>query len=133
MLASKHRGHELSRNILACVLGLALSGTVFAQATTGSIFGNAGSDAAGSTVIVQGDNGVSRRIPVGADGRYQAGALPVGNYKVMLERQGAVVATRDQVSLRVSSGTQVDFAGAAAAGSGFAAAEISDAALHPLG
>ena len=35
----------------------------------------------------------------------------MGNYKVMLERQGAVVATRDQVSLRVSSGTQVDFAG----------------------
>ncbi|MEV8519548.1 TonB-dependent receptor [Dyella marensis] len=134
MLAIKHRGHELSRNILACVLGLALSGTVFAQATTGSIFGTVGGDAAGSTVVVQGDNGVSRRIPVGADGRYQAGALPVGNYKVMLERQGAVVATHDQVSLRVSSGTQVDFAGAAAAvgTTNLQGVQVTASALPPI-
>ncbi|MFC4765053.1 TonB-dependent receptor domain-containing protein [Dyella koreensis] len=111
------RGQGLSRNALAWVVGLALSGTVFAQSTTGTIFGTIGGDAKNASVLVQGDNGVSRRIPVGADGRYQAGALPLGVYTVSLERQGAVVASREQVALRVSSGTQVDFAGTGASAS----------------
>ncbi|SFS15244.1 TonB-dependent Receptor Plug Domain [Dyella sp. OK004] len=134
MKAINLRGQSLSRNALAWVVGLALSGTVFAQSTTGTIFGTIGGDAKDMSVVVQGDNGVSRRIPVGADGRYQAGALPVGVYTVSLERQGAVVASREKIALRVSSGTQVDFAGtgANAAATNLQGVQVTANGLPPI-
>ncbi|WP_342343652.1 TonB-dependent receptor, partial [Xanthomonas phaseoli] len=92
------------------------NGAVYAQSTTGSIYGSAPSEA-GSTIVVQSDTGLSRTITVDANGRYNLGSLPVGAYTVTLKRGDQVVDTRKNVQLRVGSGTEVSFAGAAASGS----------------
>ena len=102
------------RTALALAIGLgSVSGAVFAQATTGSIFGQA-PEGAGQTVTVTSDTGVSRTVNVDSAGRYTVGSLPLGNYKVTLNRDGAAVDSRSNVTLRVGSGTEVAFAGSAA-------------------
>jgi Outer membrane receptor for ferrienterochelin and colicins len=99
---------QLRRTSLAIGLGLCIvgSGATLAQSTTGSIFGQA---KAGETVVVMGSTGVTRQVTVGQDGRYNISTLPVGSYTVTLQRDGQVVDTRSNVSLRVGSGTEVSF------------------------
>ena len=98
---------QLRRTSLAIGLGLCIVGTgAFAQSTTGSIFGQA---KAGETVVVKGTSGVTRQVTVGTDGRYNISTLPVGSYTVTLQRDGQVVDSRSNVSLRVGSGTEVSF------------------------
>ncbi len=100
------RTRPLRRTSLAIGLGLCLVGTgVFAQATTGSIFGQA---KAGETVVVKSPTGFSRQVTVGADGRYSVSQLPVGTYDVTLQRDGQTVDSRSDVTIRVG-GTDVSF------------------------
>src|ERR1700754_3845193 len=115
MNSRQYRAASLGRRTaLALAIGLGtVSGAVFAQSTTGSIFGQA-PEGAGQTVTVTSDTGVSRTVNVDAAGRYTVGSLPLGNYKVTLNRDGAAVDSRSNVTLRVGSGTEVAFAGAAA-------------------
>ncbi|WP_213949144.1 TonB-dependent receptor [Luteibacter sp. dw_328] len=115
MNSRQYRAASLGRRTaLALAIGLgSVSGAVFAQATTGSIFGQA-PEGAGQTVTVTSDTGVSRTVNVDSAGRYTVGSLPLGNYKVTLNRDGAAVDSRSNVTLRVGSGTEVAFAGAAA-------------------
>ncbi|MCS3807352.1 TonB-dependent receptor [Xanthomonas sp. 4461] len=116
-MSNQFRRQVLKRTALAVVLGACLTnGAVYAQSTTGSIYGSAPSEA-GSTIVVQSDTGLSRTITVDANGRYNLGSLPVGAYTVTLKRGDQVVDTRKNVQLRVGSGTEVSFAGASAAGS----------------
>lgn len=116
-MSNQIRRHALKRTALAVVLGACLAnGAVYAQSTTGSIYGSAPSEA-GSTIVVQSDTGLSRTITIDANGRYNLGSLPVGAYTVTLKRGDQVVDTRKNVQLRVGSGTEVSFAGAAASGS----------------
>ncbi|KIJ03191.1 Oar protein [Xanthomonas phaseoli pv. phaseoli] len=116
-MSNQFRRQVLKRTALAVVLGACLTnGAVYAQSTTGSIYGSAPSEA-GSTIVVQSDTGLSRTITVDANGRYNLGSLPVGAYTVTLKRGDQVVDTRKNVQLRVGSGTEVSFAGAAASGS----------------
>jgi len=116
MNSRQYRAASLGRRTaLALAIGLGtVSGAVFAQATTGSIFGQA-PEGAGQTVTVTSDTGVSRTVNVDSAGRYTVGSLPLGNYKVTLNRDGAAVDSRSNVTLRVGAGTEVAFAGAAAA------------------
>lgn len=77
-----------------------------ASNAAGSIFGSADGD----TVVVENiDTGLSREIPV-EDGRFNASALPIGNYTVTLRRDGETVATREGVFVRIGSGSEVSFA-----------------------
>lgn len=116
-MSNQIRRHALKRTALAVVLGACLAnGAVYAQSTTGSIYGSAPSEA-GSTIVVQSDTGLNRTIAIDANGRYNLGSLPVGAYTVTLKRGDQVVDTRKNVQLRVGSGTEVSFAGAAASGS----------------
>ncbi|MBV6670276.1 TonB-dependent receptor [Xanthomonas euvesicatoria pv. alangii] len=116
-MSNQFRRQVLKRTALAVVLGACLTnGAVYAQSTTGSIYGSAPSEA-GSTIVVQSDTGLSRTITVDANGRYNLGSLPVGAYTVTLKRGDQVVDTRKNVQLRVGSGTEVSFAGTAASGS----------------
>jgi outer membrane receptor for ferrienterochelin and colicin len=116
MNSRQYRASSLGRRTaLALAIGLgSVSGVVFAQATTGSIFGQA-PEGAGQTVTVTSDTGVSRTVNVDSAGRYTVGSLPLGSYKVTLNRDGAAVDSRSNVTLRVGAGTEVAFAGAAAA------------------
>jgi len=95
---------------------MSLAGTVMAQSNaSGVIFGRAAES--GTTVQIQNlDTGFSRDIAVDADGRYRAGSLPVGRYKVTLQKDGKALETRDNVQVALGSGVDVSFAGGAAAG-----------------
>jgi hypothetical protein len=101
---------------VAIAVGMGLSGQVFAQASTGSIFGSA-PVAAGETVVVQNTSiGMTREVPVDSKGRYSLTSLPLGVYNVSLMKGGAVVDTRHNVTLMVGGGTQVSFDEAEPAG-----------------
>ncbi|MCD9085728.1 TonB-dependent receptor [Stenotrophomonas sp. SY1] len=107
MTSFKHKNHALKRTTLALVLGASISGA-FAQSTTGSLFGQAPA-ADGTTVTVQNESGLQRTVTVDANGRYNLGTLPVGKYTVKLERNGRVIEQRQDVLLRVGTGTEVSF------------------------
>ena len=109
-----NRRAALRRTALAAAVaaGVALASPVVAQSSTGSIFGTA-PVAAGETVLIQSDSGVSREVSIDANGRYSAASLPLGTYKVSLKKDGNVVESRSNVTLVVGAGTQVSFAAAA--------------------
>ncbi|MFT4248728.1 MAG: TonB-dependent receptor [Pseudomonas sp.] len=94
---------------LVVALGLCISAPVFAQSTTGSIYGYLPAEE-GLSIQVQNDGGFSRTIAVDANGRYSIGSLPLGVYRVVLRRGEQVVDSREGVQLRVNSGTEVTFA-----------------------
>jgi len=79
-----------------------------AQSTTGSIFGQA-PHAGAETVQIKSTTGVTRTVSIDAHGRYVATELPIGTYTVSLLRDGAVVDSRSDISLRVGTGTEVSF------------------------
>ncbi|HEY4090215.1 MAG TPA: TonB-dependent receptor [Luteibacter sp.] len=95
---------------LALALGLAATGSVHAQSNaSGVVFGRVSVEQ-GNTVHLQNvDTGLVRDITVDAEGRYRASSLPVGRYNVSVMRDGATVATRENVSVQVGSGTDVSF------------------------
>ncbi|HEY4293192.1 TonB-dependent receptor [Luteibacter sp.] len=127
------QAHVLRRSALAFALaaGLAGTGAVLAQATTGAIFGQA---APGSTVQVTGTTGVTRQVPVGTDGRYRVGNLPLGDYTVNLMQNGQVVDSRKNVGLTVGASSEVSFDAAASAANAQAldSVTVSANALPPI-
>ena len=103
-MASNYLAKRLKRSALTIALGMCFASGVQAQSTSGSIFGKADP---GQTVTIVSDTGLTRTITAGADGRYNAAALPAGRYKVTSGSDA-----RD-VTVLVASGVQVDFGGAA--------------------
>lgn len=102
-MPTNHTGTGLKRTVLSVALSLCIAGTVYAQSSTGSIFGQA---EAGATVTIENiDTGSSRTITAGADGRFRLPQLQTGNYRV--SSNGQV----EQVAVRVGSGSQVNFGG----------------------
>ncbi|MBB5359766.1 hypothetical protein HDE76_003006 [Rhodanobacter sp. ANJX3] len=117
----------VSRTALAVAIavGFGVSGQVFAQATTGSVFGTA-PVAAGETVrVVSAQTGLTREVAVGSDGRFGANQLPVGKYTVSLLQNGKVVAAHDNVQVSVSGGTAVPFAASEIGGGSVNAQNLS--------
>ena len=108
------RGNILRRTTLAAALSVSFAGVALAQSnTTGTIFGSA---QAGSTVEVKNEStGQTRDFPVGNDGRYRAGSLAVGQYQVILQREGQVISTRNNVQVNVGGGVDISFASASGA------------------
>ncbi len=90
----------------AIAIGFGMTGAVYAQATTGSIFGQA---KAGDSVLVKSTSGVSRQVVVDSTGHYAVNSLPLGDYTVTLQQDGQAVDSRSNVTLRVGSGTEVSF------------------------
>jgi hypothetical protein len=114
-MASKSLQRRLKRTALALSLGMCFASGVNAQSNiTGSIFGQA-QGAPGATIVVENiGSGLTRTIPVDADGRYRISSLPNGRYKVSLQKDGQVVAVRENVSVSIASGTDVSFNNAGA-------------------
>ncbi|MFC4762250.1 TonB-dependent receptor [Dyella koreensis] len=110
---SLNRGY-LRHSALAAALMMGMAGTAFAQSTTGNIFGQA---EPGDTVTVTSATGLTRQVQVDASGRYSANNLSVGSYTVTLQKGGATVDTRKDVTIKVGSGTEVSFAAASNASS----------------
>ena len=96
------------RTALSLALGVCFIQSVQAQSnSTGTIFG---SGKPGSTVVVESlDTRVTRQISVDSSGRYRATALPVGHYKVTLQQDGKAMATQDDVSVLLGTGSEVSF------------------------
>lgn len=101
--------NQFKRSVLALAIAVATSSVVHAQSTTtGTIYGSA--EAAGATIVIENVNtGLVRRISVGENGRYSASALPPGEYKVSLERDGKVVAVREKVAVQIGGGNEISF------------------------
>jgi len=95
-------GQRWTRSLVAAAVGTCLAGFVMAQSTTGSVFGSV---PAGTTVVITSGTGVTRTVTAGADGRFNAGNLPAGNYRI--EAKG--VGTREVV-VTIGGGTDVSFA-----------------------
>ncbi len=97
----------------ASALSLAVGPTAYAQTSaTGSVVGTVGTEAGTTVVIENVDTGARRTVTPGADGKFGATSLPVGTYRVTLERSGAVVSRRDGIIVAIGSGTEVSFAAA---------------------
>ena len=111
-MASNYLSKGVKRTALSVALAACFVGGVQAQSNaSGSIFGNAGTE--GGTIVIENtDTGLVRQIPVDNSGRYRATSLPVGNYKVTLQRDGQTVSTREGIVVRLSSGSEVSFAAA---------------------
>jgi hypothetical protein len=102
------RGALPRRTALALALGIGFSGLAFGQATTGSIFGQVPAGSA-DTVIIKNTTGLTRQVSVGASGRYNVDALPLGTYTVTVQHDGQTIDSRSDVVLRVGAGTEVSF------------------------
>ncbi|MGC1549032.1 MAG: TonB-dependent receptor [Rhodanobacter sp.] len=124
----------LSPRILALALSTAwaLSSTPsFAQSTTGSIFGQApvvGSE----TIQIKSSTGITRVVSVDSRGHYVATQLPLGTYTVSLLRDGNVIDSRNDVSLRVGSGTEVSFEAAPASAQNLGAVKVTANTPPPI-
>lgn len=76
---SRYLSKGVKRTALSIALGMCFAGGVQAQSTTGSISGTV---PAGSSVTISNNSGLNRTITADANGRYNAGNLPVGSYTV---------------------------------------------------
>ncbi len=101
----------IQRAALSAALSVCIAGGAYAQSTTGGIYGTVPAAAGTTTVLVTNNSGFSRTVQVGADGRYTIGSLPIGNYKVTVQRDGQAIASRD-VSVIVGAGTDASFVSA---------------------
>jgi hypothetical protein len=109
-------GHAPRRSTLCLALALCFaSGSVMAQSNaSGVVFGRV-AQPEGATVRLENlDTGFARDTGVDAEGRYRVPSLPIGRYKVTLQRGGQVVESRDNVQVNIGGGIDVSFAGAAA-------------------
>lgn len=99
-----------ARNALALAIAISAA-PAFAQSTTGSLFGTV-ADPEGKTVLIENNAGFSREVTVDGRGRYSAGNLPLGTYRISVKDAGTVVEHRDSIALVVGAGTEVSFTGA---------------------
>jgi hypothetical protein len=114
-LRALHRKNVFRRKALALAIGavtFSLANTVWAQATSGTIYGTA-PVAAGESIQITGGAGFNRTVEVDAAGKFSV-TLPVGTYTVSLLRDGKVIDTRSGVSPAAAGAVAVDFAAKAA-------------------
>ena len=106
----RRRGISIRSLAMAAVIsvcGMAGSTAVYAQATTGNIFGKA---PAGDTVTAQSTtSGLQRHGQVDAKGRYKISQLPTGVYTVTLVENGQPAVKHLNVPVVVARGIKVDF------------------------
>jgi hypothetical protein len=90
-----------SAALQAQIVGATLSGTV--RDTTGAALSGA------IVTVRQLETGASRQLVTGADGRYAAPSVPVGNYTVTAAHEGFAAQERTGISLVVAQSLVVDF------------------------
>lgn len=100
---------QVRKSILAVALGVCVATTAYAQSNaSGTIFGTG---EPGAVVVIEStETGLVRQIPVDSNGRYRVPSLPVGKYRVTLQKDGQAVATREDVAVVLGAGSEVSFA-----------------------
>jgi hypothetical protein len=79
---------------------------------TGVIFGHVDSPAGASVTVTNTETGFKRTLAVDAAGTYRATALPVGHYKVELQRNGTA-AGANEIDVVLGQGVEASFASVA--------------------
>ena len=107
---------KLVRKIQFSLFVLLIGGStaLYAQIVGGTISGTVreatGATVAGAIVTVrQSETGATRLLSTGADGRFYAPSVPVGNYSVFVSRDGFETEERNGISLVVAQSLQLDF------------------------
>lgn len=100
-MKARYRTATRARSLVAIAAGMCLAGVVMAQSTTGSVYGTV---PAGTVITITSNTGISRTLTAGSDGRYNAAALPAGEYTI--EAKGLGTRT---VTVTVGGGTDVSF------------------------
>ena len=114
-LRTSLRNDIFRRKALAVAIGaaaLGFAGAVWAQATTGTIYGTVPA-APGETIQITGGAGFNRTLTVGPSGKYSV-TVPVGTYTVSLLQNGNVVQSQSNVAPVAAGAVEVDFASTAA-------------------
>jgi|GEM_PF-1352494 len=111
LLSPRSVSRRIARGLaLAGAIGaFAMAGisTASAQATAGTVFGNA---PAGYSIAVRSDTtGTGRTVTVDSAGRYSAPHLPPGIYTVTLKQGDRDVTKHLNVPVTVAGGVKVDF------------------------
>lgn len=123
----------LRRSALTLALGLCFASPVYAQSnTSGAVFGQVG---AGETITIENTStGFRRQVTASTDGSYRASALPIGTYRVSVARSDGTTDVRENVIVNVGTGTDVNFAGAAAPGDAttLGAIQVTASAINPI-
>ena len=115
-LTDKDRSFRISRGpgrFAALLLFLVCASLATAQLDTGTISGavtdQSGAAVPGANVTIRNvETGVSRAAQTGATGRYEAIALPVGNYEVSAALTGFQTLVRSGINLTVGRNAVVD-------------------------
>ena len=103
-MASNYFSNSLKRSALTVALGLCFAGSVSAQSSVGSIFGDT---TANGTVSIQNlDTGASRESTADGAGRFSFAQLAPGRYRVTANGQ-----TRE-ILVKLGTGSQVNFGSA---------------------
>jgi Carboxypeptidase regulatory-like domain len=96
---------------LSAVLAVAAArGQIVGATLSGTVRDATGAALSGATVTVkQQETGATRQLTTGADGRYAAPSVPVGNYIVTAVHDGFAAQERTGISLVVAQSLIVDF------------------------
>jgi hypothetical protein len=111
------RFREIRKQIFAVGLAVVLAagakvarGQVVGATLSGTVRDASGASLSGAAVTVkQLETGATRRLVTGADGRYAAPSVPVGNYTVTVTHDGFAAQERTGISLVVAQSLVVDF------------------------
>lgn len=96
--------------LLAAASALVARGQVVGATLSGTVRDASGAALSGATVLVrQLETGATRKLTTGADGRYSAPSVPVGNYTVTASHDGFAAQERTGISLVVAQSLEVDF------------------------
>jgi outer membrane receptor protein involved in Fe transport len=102
----------LSIAFSTAALTMAVTPSVMAQSNaTGVIFGHVDAPAGATVTLTNTETGFKRTIPVDAGGSYRATALPVGHYRVELQRNGTA-AGANEVDIVLGQGVESSFGNA---------------------
>jgi hypothetical protein len=100
----------LSIAFSTAALTMAVTPSVMAQSNaTGVIYGHVDAAAGTTVTLTNTETGFKRTIPVDASGSYRATSLPVGHYKVELQRNGTS-AGANEVDVVIGQGVESSFA-----------------------
>jgi hypothetical protein len=95
----------------SAAISVAVMSPAMAQSNaSGIIYGRVEAPAGATVTMTNTNTGLKRSVTVGADGRYQATAMPFGHYKVELIRNGAA-ADSTEVDVVAGQGVDASFGG----------------------
>jgi hypothetical protein len=101
--------HALAAAFGGVALTVAVMEPAMAQSNaTGVIYGHADNAAGASVIVTNTETGLKRAVTLDASGNYRATALPIGHYKVELQRNGSVAGT-SEVDIILGQGVEASF------------------------